>query len=62
MKNWKNWKTGLAGILAVLPQALHFFFPNFITSDVANAISGLLVSVGLIAAKDKNVTGGTVQQ
>ena len=58
----KSWKTGLAGILAILPQLLHFFWPNVITDVVANTISGLFVSLGLIAAKDSNVTGGTKQQ
>lgn len=57
-----NWKTGLAGILAVLPQLLHYFWPTIITSETAYAISGVLVSLGLIAAKDSNVTGGTKQQ
>ena len=58
----KNYKTTLAGILAVLPQILSVLFPKVITQDVANTISGLMVTLGLIAAKDNNVTGGTKQQ
>jgi len=58
----KNWKTTLAAILAAAPQILHYLFPNTITLDVANVLSGLFVSLGLVAAKDNNVTGGTKQQ
>ena len=57
-----SWKTGLAGILAVLPAAAHILFPQYVTSDVATAITTILVAAGLIAAKDSNVTGGTVKQ
>jgi len=59
MKKFASWKTGLAGVLSILPQLLVLIFPNIITHDVANTISGLMVSLGLIAAKDSNVTGGT---
>ena len=58
----KNWKTTLAGVLAIIPGALHLAFPNVITVDVATAITTILVAFGLIAAKDGNVTGGTTPQ
>lgn len=55
----KSWKTGLAGILAIVPIILHALLPNVITSEVATTITSLFVGLGLIAAKDSNVTGGT---
>jgi len=62
MKKFKSWKTGLAGVLAILPQLLHYFMPTAVTMETANILSGLFVSLGLVAAKDSNVTGGTRQQ
>ncbi len=58
----KSWKTGLAGILAIVPVVLHALFPLVVTGEIAATITSLLVSFGLIAAKDSNVTGGTKQQ
>jgi len=58
----KSWKTSLSGIAAILPQVLHAIFPNVVTSDVANGLSALFAAIGLIAAKDSNVTGGTTPQ
>ena len=58
----KSWKTGLAGILALVPIILHVLFPTVVTSEVAASITGVLISLGLIAAKDSNVTGGTTKQ
>lgn len=53
----KNWKTTLAGVavgLITAATALHY-----ITVDQATAITGVLTALGLISAKDHNVTGGT---
>ena len=58
----KNWKTSLSGILALLPAVLHAVIPGIVSSDVAVQLSTLFASLGLFAAKDKNVTGGSVQQ
>jgi hypothetical protein len=58
----KSWKTTLAGIAAILPQVLHAIFPNVVTIEVATGLSSLFAAIGLIAAKDSNVTGGTTQQ
>lgn len=58
----KSWKTGLAGILAIVPVVLHAVWPEIVTADVAGSITAVLISFGLIAAKDSNVTGGTKQQ
>ena len=57
---FKNWKTTLGALIAlgvqVLPQL------GVIDQNVATAISTIAVALGLIAAKDSNVTGGTKQQ
>jgi hypothetical protein len=58
----KSWKTGLAGVLAIVPVILHALFPTVVTSEVAGTITSLFVGLGLIAAKDSNVTGGTTKQ
>ena len=58
----KSWKTGLAGILALIPTILHAVFPQVVTTEVAVSITSVLISLGLIAAKDSNVTGGTKPQ
>jgi hypothetical protein len=56
----KNWKTTLAGILAIAVTVATSM--NWISLEVAGAITTILVSLGLIAAKDGNVTGGTTKQ
>lgn len=63
MKNLlKNWKTTLAGVIAIVVQVGPVLLPKYITPTVANSISVIAGSMGVIAAKDGNVTGGTVQQ
>lgn len=54
----RNWKTSGAAVLAGVPQLLHLLWPIKITQEIATYISGMFVSLGLIAAKDGNVTGG----
>jgi len=58
----KNWKTTVAGILAAMLVGLHAWKPEVFTTELTSAISTILVSLGLLAAKDSNVTGGNVQQ
>ena len=57
---FKNWKTTVAAIIMlgvqVLPQL------GVIDQNVANAISTIAGALGLVSAKDHNVTGGTKQQ
>ena len=55
-----NWKTTLAAILAALPQLLALL--NVIDPILANKISIILIALGLLHAKDNNVTGGTIPQ
>lgn len=53
----KNWKTTVAGIaVAAIAVATAL---GWITAEQSASISAALVSLGLIAAKDNNVTGGT---
>lgn len=56
----KNWKTTLAGITVAAIAAATAL--GYLTPEQATAISGALTALGLLAAKDSNVTGGTVEQ
>jgi hypothetical protein len=56
----KSWKTTLVAILTALTGAAVAL--HYISSDTAAAIATILVSLGFVAAKDNNVTGGTKQQ
>jgi len=56
----KNWKTTLAGVVVAgtgIATALHL-----ITNETAAAIMTIAGSLGLLVAKDGNVTGGTKGQ
>lgn len=55
--NWKTTLAGLVGVLTVFAVSQHW-----ISQDTAAAIGTLSVSLGLVAAKDGNVTGGTKPQ
>jgi hypothetical protein len=59
-----SWKTTSAGILAIIGALVGLFFAiknKTVTAEViTGCVSGILVGVGLIVAKDGNVTGGTV--
>jgi len=56
----KNWKTTVAGILvAAIAGATAL---GYLTAEQAAEITGALTALGLIAATDHNVTGGSVEQ
>jgi len=63
---FKNWKTTAAGAAAVFGAAAHLL-NGFVNGDwsmnslMADA-SAIGAGIGLIFAKDGNVTGGTVRQ
>jgi hypothetical protein len=61
----KNWKTTASGALAALPQLIGLILPIFgvnVPPEILTATSTLgLFLIGLFA-KDRNVTGGTVNQ
>ena len=57
---FKNWKTTLAGVIVAatgIAVSLHY-----ISQEVATAIITIAGALGLVAAKDGNVTGGTTPQ
>lgn len=56
----KNWKTTAAGLIGVV--TLFALSQHWITQQTATDIGLLAGSLGLVAAKDGNVTGGTNQQ
>jgi hypothetical protein len=59
-----SWKTTSAGILAIVGALVGLFFAiknKTVTAEViTGCVSGILVGIGLILAKDGNVTGGNV--
>jgi hypothetical protein len=57
-----NWKTTLAGVIALVIQIGPVLWPTVITPAVANTISVISASIGVVVAKDGNVTGGTTTQ
>jgi len=61
----KNWKTTLFGVLAALPSFLHgagVHVGHVGQGDWLTFVQGLLVAGLGLAAKDSNVTGGSVGQ
>lgn len=56
----KSWKTTLAGLITI--GVYIGMTTGVITQEVATAIQTIAVAVGLAAAKDSNVTGGTKEQ
>lgn len=53
----KNWKTLFAGIAAVIGGVNECINNNF-----SVGVPMIITGIGLIFAKDMNVTGGTTQQ
>jgi hypothetical protein len=62
----KNWKTTSAGILAIVGGIVRLYFAvkagNVSEESVITTVTAILTGIGLILAKDSNVTGGTIQQ
>lgn len=59
MRLFKSWKTTLAGLIAVASYVLPLVGVP-IPPEVTQGVLAVAVGGGLIAAKDANVTGGTV--
>lgn len=61
---FKNWKTTSAGIIMVLGGITTLVFANHpLTSEaIMGAATAILGGIGLMFAKDNNVTGGTTPQ
>jgi hypothetical protein len=60
----KNWKTTLAGVLALVVAVANAILNmlNGLPVDITSLLTTIVAGLGLIAAKDSNVTGGTVSQ
>lgn len=58
MKSWKTTLTGIAAILTAVGAALTAIFDNNpnTTIDVAVTASAIMAGIGLIFARDNNVT------
>lgn len=60
----KNWKTTTGGVIAVI-MAVCAIVKGLVDGapiDWTTSIAAISAGIGLIMAKDSNVTGGTVQQ
>lgn len=51
----KNWKTTIAGVLVALITLATY--QGWITAEQATSITGALTALGLIVAKDNDVSG-----
>lgn len=64
MKKGRSWKTTSFGIAAIAGALVRLAFAiishNFTEEAVTTCISGTLTGIGLLFAKDGNVTGGSV--
>jgi hypothetical protein len=60
----KNWKTTSAGILMMLGaiETVYFHVGPITQELVMGASTAFLGGIGLIVAKDNNVTGGNIEQ
>ena len=56
----KNWKTSLAGIVAIIFAGLVQL--KYLTPEQGVVISGAILGIIGLVAKDNNVTGGSVPQ
>lgn len=62
----KSWKTTSSGILLIAGGVTRFLFAlkagEFTEESVMTTLTAVLGGIGLMFAKDNNVTGGTTQQ
>lgn len=54
MKTKLSWKTSAAGLVAIISTAVSNFKPEW--SPIVNQIIGIAVGLGLLSARDNNVT------
>lgn len=58
--NLTNWKTTLTALIIVIVAVIKIVDPVIVTDSTFTAVISVLSALGLYAAKDKDVTGGTV--
>jgi hypothetical protein len=62
----KSWKTTSTGIVMIAGGITRLLFAiksgNYTEEAIMTTITAVLTGIGLIFAKDSNVTGGDVQQ
>lgn len=60
----KSWKTTTAGVLSITLAVVHAALAmiNGTPFDMASTLAAIMAGIGLITAKDSNVTGGTIKQ
>ena len=62
----KSWKTTSAGITMIVSGIIGFYFAyktgNVNEGTITGSVTAILGGIGLILAKDSNVTGGTTPQ
>ncbi len=61
MKNWKTTLGGVAAVLGALTEIAHAFATGTAPNWEAD-FTAISAGVGLVFAKDENVTGGSVPQ
>ncbi len=59
---FKNWKTTSLGITMIVGGILGLIFAPVTQASIMTSLTAILGGIGLIFAKDNNVTGGTVAQ
>lgn len=52
---FRNWKTTFCGLATIFTGVKNII----LTGDIAGSINTIMIGVGLIFAKDYNITGGT---
>ena len=62
LANWKTTSAGIAAILTGLTGLIHAANPDVPGPDLSTSMVSILGGLGLIFAKDGNVTGGSVRQ
>lgn len=56
--NKTSWKTTTAGVLAIAAIVVQNWFPQY--QGILNTVTGVAISLGLIAARDNDVTSEDV--
>jgi hypothetical protein len=60
--NWKTTVAGIGSILTGLSGLLHWINPEVPGPDLSTSLAAITTGLGLLFAKDGNVTGGTTRQ